>query len=229
VQLLNAPARNVHGVTLVRLGAVTHQFDQGQLYVPLDTYDHETNAPTMTLIGPPAFGRMSFLVSSLGLAACGPRTTGDEADWMLGTFSEFGEGAERVYTFSGLDKLTFEREGVGTYTSLGACGRDVSETAFSWEQREDGAIAIVPEPGEDHVFTTQEDEWRLAPTGRCNPLGFEEITLQEVRDGRITQERSIYRGDLCLERFECSESSGDSQCDDCQTVWCDDVPPPCGD
>jgi Domain of unknown function (DUF1929) len=51
VQLLNDEARNVHGVTLVRLGSVTHQFDQGQLYLSLD-YDHSGTDPTMMVTGP---------------------------------------------------------------------------------------------------------------------------------------------------------------------------------
>lgn len=168
----------------------------------------------------------SLLVVSLLLIACGPRS-GDKRDWMLDTFSEFGEGAGQVYTFSGLAKLTFEPEGIGTYTSLGACGRDVSETAFTWEHRGEDALAIVPEPGEDHVFATNDDEWRLALADRCTPLGLEELELEEVRDGEVALKRAIYRGDLCLERFECGETEGETQCDDCRTAWCDKVPPPC--
>ena len=144
-----------------------------------------------------------LLVVTLVLVACRPRS-GDKADWMLDTFSEFGEGAGQIYTFSGLAKFTFERDGVGTYTSLGACGRDVSETPFTWEHRGDDALAIVPDPGDDHVFNTNEEEWRLAPANRCTPLGLEELELEEVRDGEVALKRAIYRGDLCLERFECS-------------------------
>jgi len=170
--------------------------------------------------------RRVFVAWFATLLACGPRPA-DDADWMLDTFSEFGEGDRQVFPYSGLGKLGFEPDGVGTYTSLGACGRDVTVTPFSWEPRGGDALAIVPEPGEDFVFGSNDHEWRIAMTGSCNPVGLEEVALQEVRDGTIDGERTIYRGDLCLERFECSESTGGIECDDCRTVWCDEAPEPC--
>jgi hypothetical protein len=171
--------------------------------------------------------RTILWLSLLSMSGCGPRA-GDRTDWMMDTFSEFPDGAGQAFTFTGLSKLTFERDGVGERTRIGECGRDVSETPFSWERREDGAIAIVPESGEDYVFDSSDEEWRLFPADRCRSLqGLEEINLQEIHDGEVALERKFYRGDLCLEHVECSDTEGDSQCDSCRTVWCDEAPAPC--
>jgi hypothetical protein len=168
--------------------------------------------------------RRRLLVCATAIVACGPRAP---EDWMFDTFSEFGDGDGQEFPYSGLGKLAFDPDGTGTHTSLGACGRDVTETPFSWEPRGPDALAIIPEPGEPFVFHTEDHEWRIALTGECTFAGVEKVALQQVRDGMIQTERTMYRGDLCLERFECSDGTGDIECTDCRTVWCDEPPASC--
>jgi hypothetical protein len=60
IELQNDVARRVDRVTRVRLGSVTHQFDMGQTFIELESFDHAPDAPTMTLTGPPAFGDDQF-------------------------------------------------------------------------------------------------------------------------------------------------------------------------
>ena len=167
------------------------------------------------------------VVSCATLLACGPAPADDD-EWMLDTFAEFSDGAGQPFAYSGLGKLAFEPGGVGTYASVGACGRDVTVASFTWERRGPDAIAIVPEPGDEFVLASEAHEWRIALTHACTRLDLEEVALQQVRDGTIEDERTIYRGDLCLERVECSDGHDDTQCTDCRTVWCDEAPVPCG-
>ena len=161
------------------------------------------------------------------LGACGPER-GDD-DWMLDTFSQ-SRGAGNIDTNSALGKFTFEPDGTGTRTSIGSCGSDVDDYPFIWERRDGLTIAIVPYPGEEFVFNTNEEEWRFTPTGVCSLTGgVEEIQWQEIQDGQVVLDALVFRGDVCLERFEPSpeDCPPGYECDDCRTVWCDEAPPPC--
>lgn len=63
----------------------------------------------------------------------------------------------------------------------------------------------------------------------CTPEGADEVRVDKLKDGERVSSSYVYRGDMCLERFECRDTDGDSQCDDCRTRWCDAPPPECAD
>jgi len=168
----------------------------------------------------------ALVLASIG--ACGPESR-EKSDWMYDTFSAARTAGE-IFTASGLAKYTFEDGGVGHLRHLNACGRDESVRIFTWEQRDDGALAILPEEGEERVFGSSADEWRFSRTGGCAKAGGDEVRRYEFLEGeQLSSSYLLYRGDLCLERFACSDTEGDSQCDDCRTYWCDAPPPECSD
>ena len=160
-------------------------------------------------------------------AACGPESR-EPSDWMLETFST-ARTAGTIFTASSLAKYTFEEDGLGQLVQISACGRDVSSQNFRWERGDGSTLSILPAEGEEHVLASPNDEWRFARTGVCTPEGADEVRLDKFKDGEKLSSSYVFRGDMCLERFECSDTEGDSQCDDCRTYWCDAPPPKCSD
>jgi len=160
-------------------------------------------------------------------AACGPESR-EESDWMYDTFSA-ARSAGEVFTASGLTKVTFSEDGSGTISNVSACGRDESTNSFVWERRSGEQIAIVPPAGEDTVLGGPHSEWRFTMTNNCTPEGASEVRWEMQGASEAPLVALLFRGNMCLERFECSDTEGDSQCDDCRTYWCDTPPPECSD
>ena len=67
------------------------------------------------------------------------------------------------------------------------------------------------------------DEWTLERGDSCNVL---EVT--KWLNGGVFETSRLNRGDLCLQELPPCDPPG-SQCDRCETIWCDEPPPPCDD
>ena len=81
----------------------------------------------------------------------------------------------------------------------------------------------MPDEGEEFVFDVFGIEEIVFTSDECTS-GLESIKVEDVRDGEAQQPSFLVRGDACLQQVACPDGT---QCDDCNTVWCDDPPPPC--
>lgn len=149
------------------------------------------------------------------LLACGPETHDKDA-WMVGTFSSRDLGHRSV----GVEPVThyeFRDDGSLVVTAVLTCpsSEETPVDEFEWTSSEDDLIKV--ELPEDEPL----DGWRFAPGSECG------LELDRVQDDRVVGTEQLTRGAVCLRDLPpCPEGS---ECDACETVWCDDAPPSCGD
>ena len=168
------------------------------------------------------------------LVACGPRvgsgdsSTGGSTDvaetdeiveptWMLGVFNEGapfdGAGGSSVTNVEFLPHGEMVRR---TVTECRDASRKERTETFRWTLLESGEIEVEYFDGEETSYSTVR---RVGCDREVDALEWE--THRETPPATFTT--TLWRGEMCLEPAK-DVQHGDPQC---QTVWCDDPPPPC--
>jgi hypothetical protein len=155
------------------------------------------------------------LVAAL-LSACGPQAR-DDGDWMLGTFSDPGPGLRSAGPI-GLRHYEFHDDGTLSVIGVTECGDNNEELRFEAEWVQQGQDEIVVElPEEDAI-----DAWLITPAPECGS-----VQVEWLQEGAVENTTSWTRGIVCTRELPaCAEGTS---CESCETVWCDEPPPPCDD
>lgn len=155
-------------------------------------------------------------------AACGPESR-DSSEWMYHTFSSNQEHIGQTYPFTaGLYKFSFSVDGEGTRTVLNSCGDSPEKSAFSWESLDDDVVVIA-----EGAWLADGGSISVTRVDDCSPNGWEQIEMVEMAAGVEVSRLRMTRGDVCFEQFDCGIEPGNSQCDNCRTVWCDEPAASC--
>lgn len=154
--------------------------------------------------------------------ACGPESR-DSSGWMYDTFSSNQEHIGQTYPFTaGLYKYTFSTDGEGTRSVLNSCGDSTEESVFSWKSLGDDVVEVA-----NAAWLADGGSVSVTRVDVCSPNGWEQIDIVEnVGNVEVSRQR-MTRGDVCFEKLDCGGEPGNSQCDNCRTIWCDEPAPSC--
>ena len=161
--------------------------------------------------------RCSLVVLLLLAAACGPESKDkDDTDWILGVFSNRDVRDDSV-GLSSVAHYEFRDDGTLIGTVLRNCAENSEEPLFEYEwTRESDDAVLVELPDEDGVDNT----WRMVPGSDCTWL-----RVESLQDGEFVDYTGWTRGAVCMKELPpCPEGTS---CETCETVWCDEPPPPC--
>ena len=148
--------------------------------------------------------------------ACGPEAP--NTDRLIGTFSNRGAGSftkdSRLAHYEIREDGTFVIVRVGSDAG-GRCN-NVRETLaqYSWKPYGEDEIEVsFPDGSRGNV-----EAWRISLGPECS------IRVRSVQEGMVSTNASEYtRGAVCREVPPCPEG----EVCECNTVWCDEPPPPC--
>jgi hypothetical protein len=160
-----------------------------------------------------------LLLLGLALSACGPSVHNkpEQPDWMLGVFSTPGPG-DRTVGLNAIAHYAFGDDGVLAVGGVYDCATNTEqeEQELPWVLESDDVVRIDdPQPGLDVAA------WRVSRADTC-----EYVTVERVlSDGLVTDFGTWYRGAVCLEKLPPCPIG--TECDGCESVWCDGAPPDC--
>ena len=147
----------------------------------------------------------------------GESDEGEDPTWMLGVFTESGwsVGGETTTVIN----VEFLPDGEMVRRTVTGC-RDVSRKertdTFRWTLLESGEIEVEYFDGEETSYSTVR---RVGCDREVDALEWE--TYRESPPTTFTT--TLWRGEMCLEHDK-NAQHGDPTC---ETVWCDEPPPPC--
>ena len=152
----------------------------------------------------------ALLVATL---ACAPEAPVDP-DWMLGVYS--AQSAGHVdHSFGSEARYEIRADGTFVVTGTFRCGMaDLEPQIHAWKRVADDAIEVQFTGGEADL------PWRITPGADCNEILVQRITATNSEDAY-----PIVRGAVC---FRTESGCTEGECF-CETYWCDDPPPACGD
>jgi hypothetical protein len=160
------------------------------------------------------------LVLALALVAvgCGQVDSPDQpSDWMLGTFSDRNV-KDRSVGLSSLGRYVFHDDGTLDVIAIIDCEENEERPLhrYTWSRVGD-ALVMVDMP-EGDIY----ESWRVTPGEDCSTLH-----VEQVQHGDPIEGPTLLRGEVCMKELPpCPEGTS---CETCETVWCDDAPPPCDD
>jgi hypothetical protein len=136
---------------------------------------------------------------------------------MLGTFSTRGV-PHRSVGLTSLGHYIFHEDGTLEEIAITGCEENQEELlqVYEWSRAGD-ALVIVDMPDGDTF-----EEWLVTLGDTCNTL-----EVDQIQDGESSGGFPLTRGAVCMKELPpCPEGTS---CDSCETVWCDEPPPPCGE
>ena len=152
---------------------------------------------------------MLTTVAALAVSChAGPITTPPDTSWVAGEYSSTNLEGDPVLDVL---RLSLSEDGEALLYSVYGCGPTGTTTeaqAYAWAL-EDDEVIIFDLLGND-VLVTQVD---------CN-------TIELIRIDSGLSFGVWSRGRMCLEKIPYGCPNG-TQCDECQTVWCEAPPPMC--
>jgi hypothetical protein len=156
-----------------------------------------------------------WIALGVGPSACGagPIDLPDpppDPSWAVGTFSDVSFEGDVTLGLSRLVILDDGRARMDEVHSCGGLGAVVEGKELEWEVENDDAIIIHGLIGFERVRVTRID---------CNTIKLDKV------GGSPNSLSTLYRGEMCLAKVagDCPEGS---ECDSCETAWCDGSPPP---
>jgi len=160
--------------------------------------------------------RCSLVGLLLVATACGPESKDkDDTDWILGVFSNRDVGDSSL-GLDGVGRYNFREDGTLSIGGVSECEKNIETVTDEYEwSRESDDLVVVSVP-EDSIF----EEWRVTPGSDCNS-----VRVDQIQDGEARVSYGLTRGAVCMKELPpCPEGTS---CEDCETVWCDEPPPPC--
>lgn len=150
-------------------------------------------------------------------AACGPDAN-QNRDWIVGTFSNTSAGV-RGHDLA-VQHYEFDENGTLSITALSGCQENEEQPLheYKWNRTDENVIEVeLPDDGSGI------DAWRITPGRECS-----KVVREELSDGEVVDDPStLVRGAVCMSDLPpCPEGT---ECDSCETVWCDEAPSDCDD
>lgn len=156
-----------------------------------------------------------LLFLALAAAGCSP---GDSSPWILGTFSNVRVGVQS-HTSEPVTHYEFREDGALVIRVLKSCepNRGTVDDELQWSTEGD---SLVVAEVTDNTFL---EALHFKPGENCNRL-----QVNMVDNGTPSVGLPLWRGAVCFNKLPpCPPDA--QQCDSCETVWCDEPPPPCTD
>lgn len=161
----------------------------------------------------------SALVLAMAAMGCGPESHDKADEWMLGTFSTVAVPFSDL-NLNAVRHYEFREDGVLVRGGLSDCGEEeITPEEFTWERVGDNVIEVVLPASGSGI-----DAWRFTVGSDCDVL------FDDLRAGQPLGDPSVlYRGAVCLQALGPGCQPGETECNSCESIWCDEPPPECDD
>ncbi len=161
--------------------------------------------------------RWGLLLLPFLTAACGPETNDNDKsdDWLLGVFSNRNVG-DSSPGLDGVGRYEFRDDGTLTIGGVSGCEKNIVTVTDEYQWTRKGDDAVVVELPEDSAV----EEWRISPGSDCSW-----VQVEWLQDDEVANTTGWIRGAVCMKELPpCPEGTS---CETCETIWCDEPPPPC--
>jgi len=136
---------------------------------------------------------------------------------MLGTFSN-RKIRDHSVGLSSLGQYVFHEDGTLAVIALTECEENKPELLQEYTWSRAGDSLVVVEVPEEDIF----EAWRVTPGETCDTL-----LVEQIQHGDPAITFPLIRGAVCMKELPpCLEGTS---CETCETTWCDEAPPPCGE